>query len=323
MRDLKAQFLVPSHTRPVTGAQEIADLLLIYRDAMQFVHDQTLRYMNQGKTPTEIVQLVKLPPHMEKHDFLQPFYGAVEFSIRAIFNGEMGWFSGRAVDLVPLPPTEKAQELVTLAGGREPLYAFAQNAFEKGKFQWTLELCEHLLLAEDGKEHNHKGIVELKVKALRALAKTQLSSSARNWFLTEAAEGEGLVVQPKRADEDNYFEIVDIRTVFRYMALRLDPYQVQDLDQTVFFVIEDKNATISMHIRNCVCHVRYDQEAIDTETPDFTLRIKSTIVWRDIITNRISGVRALSMGDIKVEGKNIVSGPIALARFTKFFEPKE
>ena len=35
-----------------------------------------------------------LPKHLEKHPFLQEFYGTVEWSVRAIFEHYMGWFSG-------------------------------------------------------------------------------------------------------------------------------------------------------------------------------------------------------------------------------------
>ena len=54
--------------------------------------------------PDEITQVVKLPPHLKEHPFLQEFYGTVEWSSKAIFNQYMGWFSGSATELHPLPP---------------------------------------------------------------------------------------------------------------------------------------------------------------------------------------------------------------------------
>jgi alkyl sulfatase BDS1-like metallo-beta-lactamase superfamily hydrolase len=49
MRRLKPETLVPQHTRPLEGSEEIMETLWAYRDAIQFVHDQTVRYMNKGK----------------------------------------------------------------------------------------------------------------------------------------------------------------------------------------------------------------------------------------------------------------------------------
>ena len=104
------------------------------RDAIQFVHDQTVRLMNKGLTPREIAARVKLPPHLATHPYLIEYYGTVEWSgtgchssarftgtpctVRAVYHGYLGWFSGRAAELHPLPQHEEARRLVRLAGGR-------------------------------------------------------------------------------------------------------------------------------------------------------------------------------------------------------------
>src|SRR5690606_12671130 len=54
MRDLSPEYLVPCHTRPVYGAEAVMDVLTAYRDAIQFVHDQTVRGLNLGKTPDQL-----------------------------------------------------------------------------------------------------------------------------------------------------------------------------------------------------------------------------------------------------------------------------
>lgn len=71
MRGLEADYLVPSHTRPLVGKQIISDTLTAYRDAILFVHDQTVRYMNQGMFIDDIVPRVALPEHLGSHPYLQ------------------------------------------------------------------------------------------------------------------------------------------------------------------------------------------------------------------------------------------------------------
>ena len=44
MLELKAEKLVPQHTRPLEGAETIKEVVTAYRDAIQFVHDQTVRF---------------------------------------------------------------------------------------------------------------------------------------------------------------------------------------------------------------------------------------------------------------------------------------
>ena len=69
--------------------------IYLFRDGIQLVHDQTVRYMNKGLYPDEITRKVHLPPYLAEHPFLQEFYGTVEWSIKAVFANYMGWFSGK------------------------------------------------------------------------------------------------------------------------------------------------------------------------------------------------------------------------------------
>ena len=109
-------------------------IILISVHHCQFVHDQTVRLMNKGLTAREIAARVKLPPHLATHPYLIEYYGTVEWSgtgcrssaqftgtpctVRAVYHGYLGWFSGRPAELHPLPVAEEARLLVELAGGR-------------------------------------------------------------------------------------------------------------------------------------------------------------------------------------------------------------
>ena len=59
-----SQILVPQHTLPVEGQETINDIVTTYRDAIQYVHDQTVRYMNKGLSGLEIANIVKHTPHL-------------------------------------------------------------------------------------------------------------------------------------------------------------------------------------------------------------------------------------------------------------------
>jgi len=77
MRDLNPEVLIPSHTRPIVGSKKIKRILTNYRDAIQFVHDQSVRGINMGMTPDELVEYVVLPPHLRNLPYLQEFYGKI------------------------------------------------------------------------------------------------------------------------------------------------------------------------------------------------------------------------------------------------------
>ena len=84
IRLLNAEHLIPSHSRPISGKENVEKALTDYRDGIQFVHDQTIRYANKGLTPDEIVQKVKLPKHLAESPYLQPFYGSIYRAIKRL-----------------------------------------------------------------------------------------------------------------------------------------------------------------------------------------------------------------------------------------------
>ena len=152
MLDLQPEYLVPQHTRPLEGKDNIVETVTAYRDAIQYVHDQTVRFMNKGLSGQEIAEIVQLPPHLRHHPYLIEYYGTVEWSVRSVFNGYIGWFSGKPADLHPLPLKEEAQEMLTLLGGRAKLENDIRNVVEDGKYQLGLKLTDILANSGDGND---------------------------------------------------------------------------------------------------------------------------------------------------------------------------
>ena len=135
IRDLRPDHLVPCHTRPLHGADRIYKILTDYRDAIQFIHDQSIRGINMGLTPDQMVEYVKLPPHLADKPYLQPFYGTVAWSVRSVFAGNMGWFDGDPANLESLSPKAQARLMADpemLAQVRSPLLTLPTFDYEKG-----------------------------------------------------------------------------------------------------------------------------------------------------------------------------------------------
>ena len=182
MRKLPVQHLVPSHTRPVHGAGPIRQVLTDYRDAIRYVHDQTVRWINAGLTPDEIVERVKLPPHLAGSPFLAEFYGTVRWSARSVFAGNLGWFDGNPSTLDPVPPRERAQRMAELAGGADALRERFRGALQAGQWQWALELSDHLLRLQP----SDREVVDGRVRALTALGEAASNPNARHYYLMSA-----------------------------------------------------------------------------------------------------------------------------------------
>ncbi len=179
-----AEFLVPGHTRPIIGKAAVSEALTDYRDAIRFVFDKTIEGMNKGLTPDQLVDYVELPARFEGKDYLREYYGNVQWAVRAIFDGYLGWFDGNPSNLFPLSPSENARRMATLAGGADALLENARTALASGDAQWAAQLCDNLLALDPSAVEPKL----LKADALEHLAEALLTATGRNYYLSVAQE---------------------------------------------------------------------------------------------------------------------------------------
>lgn len=247
LRTFPAEFMVPSHGRPVIGSDNIQNVLTAYRDAIQFVHDQTIRFMNQGHTPDELVELVALPPHLADHPWLGEFYGTVKHSVRQIYVGYLGWFEGDPWALDPLPPVERAGRYVTQMGGRDSVMEAARSAVSEGDYTWAAEILTYVIRVD----LNDQEARSLKAEALRQFAYTLTNVNWRNWSLTAVAELEG------KTDLSSGFAFTspDVIRAFpsevllRMLTTRIDPTKSSDTRLTLGLRLLDIGEEFSLEIR--------------------------------------------------------------------------
>lgn len=180
----QAAYLLPGHTRPLLGKEEVREVLTHFRDAIRYVLDKTLEGMNEGKDMDTLASEIALPEPYASLPYLGEYYGCVEWTVRAIFTAYAGWFDGNPTRLHPLPPKEHADKTIALMGGPEAVLKAAEEAVRNGEHQWCLELCDLLLSA--GKDVEEAG--EHKRRALIGLADRETSANGRHYYLVCAHE---------------------------------------------------------------------------------------------------------------------------------------
>src|SRR5262245_26901747 len=243
LRRFKAVAMVPSHGVPVIGADSVEEVLRNYRDAIQFVHDQTVRQMNKGLVPDELAQAVKLPPHLASYRaWMQAFFGNVSQTVRGIYQGYLGWFEGDPVGLAPLPKAESARRQVALMGGRDLVLAAALTAFDDGDAQWAAELAT-LLIRIDREDAAARS---LKAAAFRKLGYSEINGVWRSWYLSAARELEGFdFLAFARANFRGSFAAPDLvaalpaKAFVEGLTTRLKAENTLDLTMTVGFRFPD------------------------------------------------------------------------------------
>ncbi len=313
MRGLQAEHLVPSHGRPMSGKDKIEEMLTAYRDAIQYVHDQTIRLLNKGLTPDEIVeQVAHLPVHLANHPWLGEFYGTVKHSVRQIYVGYLGWFEGDPTALDPLPRVTESQRYVELMGGRDTVFKAAKKAFETNEHQWTAELLTHLIRVNKDDLEARK----LKADALRQLAYKTENTNWRNWYITSARELDGSLNKAAGAAvlsslaAPDILQALPVSKFFESMTVRLDPVKSAEAQITMAFRFTDTGKVYAVEVRRGIAQVH---ETVQKKV-DATLVLTTPQLHR-VMARQTTFAQMLQTGEIKAEG-NVAT----LARFNSCFD---
>jgi alkyl sulfatase BDS1-like metallo-beta-lactamase superfamily hydrolase len=292
MRAYDIDYLVPSHTRPVFGKDKIHKTLTIYRDGIQYVYDQTIRYMNKGFTSSEIVEKVHLPENLKNEPFLQEFYGKVSWSVTNIFHGNLGFFDGNPSTLQPLSPTTKAENIISLAGGFDKLMERASFAFSNQEYQWALELSDYLLRIKP----LDKESIEIRYNSLVKLGEAESNPNARHYYLSMAKETKGFEIKSIVKRDLRTIHSIPLGSMFDNLSVNLIPSKCADMKVNVNFYFTDSNEKWSVQLRNSIA----EAQNYHVENADITVTVKST-VWKELLSKNRNGLTTFLAGDLEVE----------------------
>ncbi len=311
MRDLNPEYLVPCHTRPISGAKQIQEILTNYRDAIQYVHDQAIRGMNAGLTPDELAEQIKLPPHLAAAPYLQPFYGKVSWSVRSMFAGNLGWFDGDAATLQPLTRKERARLVARLAGGEKELLRHARDLLREKEFQAALELAGHLIQLNPGNAEAK----DVRVKVLSALGEREENPNARHYYLTEALEiRDGFVSLSKAKPSSGALQAIPLQSFFDLMAVNLDPKASAEVNQVVGMIFPDTREAFTIQVRHGVAEIR-PRLPQDLDRLNLDLMVKAdSKLWKEMLVKIRNPL--VTLARFKYEKGNA----IAFGKFLRLFE---
>ena len=292
MKNFDAEYLFPSHTKPIIGKENIEEILTIYRDAIQYIHDQTIRLMNEGLYPDQIAELIKLPEHIANSPYLYEFYGTVRWSVKSIFNGYLGWFSGNPSELDPLSRKERAIRMSKLAGGDKALLEQLYSAVENEDMQWALELSDHLITLD----YFIDDVKDLRKKALIYEGSRSSNPNKRNYFLTAALElNESFEKNILIERTEELLEQISIDTLFSVLSVRFNPEKTNE-ELTACFNFSS-GISKNIDIRNDVAVVS------DIKQQECNLYIQTDeIEFKKILVGLESPISSLASGKIEIEG---------------------
>ena len=298
MIPLEAEYLVPSHVKPLSGKENIKDVLVSTRDAAQYIYDQTIRGMNQGYTADELSHMIKLPENLDNHPWLTKTRNQISSHVKQIYYGNLGWFEGDPAFLTPISMKEKSQKIVNGFGGINAVVSSVRNSIENGEYEWAAELATYALNSNPDNEQAKL----LKAHALRVLGQQSESFDIRHWSLTEARILEGqITIVPIESFTTSPEQMAElpIGKLLKALPTKLDPQKATGVDLVLGVYYSDIDENYTLHIRNSILAVT---EEIPNN-PDLLLLIDSEI-HKQIVGGHLGILDAIQTGKANFVGNH-------------------
>ena len=297
MRAYNPTYLVSSHGPYLSNKKEVQERLTIYRDAIQYIHDYAIRGANKGKTPDELVEEFVYPQFFKENFDLREQYGKVSWSIRNVYNGYLGFFDGKAVNLEPLSTKDRSKKLFKIIGSKSNLIALINEAIDDNELQWAAELGQIGVINFP----NDFEIKNLYAKSLEELSIEETNPIARNYYLSEAFEIKGEITPDLTFQlTENQVRQIPIETIFEAMPPRLNPEKANNKFIKVGFTMSDTGKKFGIIIRNNIAEIIQD---IPLE-PEIQVTVE-TSTWKGIVLGITDAKQAIASGKLAVSGNYI------------------
>jgi alkyl sulfatase BDS1-like metallo-beta-lactamase superfamily hydrolase len=290
-----------SHHWPTWGRERAGAFLAMQRDMYAYLHDQTLRMMNQGYVGAEIAEMLEMPPALAAAWHTHGYYGSVSHNVKAIYQRYLGWYDGNPAHLWGHPPVEVARRYVAAMGGADVAVQIAQRAYDEGDDRWVVELLNHVLFADE----HHAAARALQADAFERLGFGAENGTWRNAFLAGATELRlGQFGTPAASSARDILSALSVEQVLDSVAIRVDGPKAWDEHLVLSWVVTDLERTYVTELRHGVLTYRVVADPAPGSTT-FSLTRRTLI---GLVTRSIDLGLAVADGSVRVDGDTSVLG---------------
>ena len=294
----QTEIIMAQHHWPKWGKENIDAYLSKQRDAYKYIHDQTLRLMNEGYTMTEVAEMVKLPEELNQEWSLRGYYGSVSHDVKAVYQKYLGWYDSNPANLNPLPPEESAKRYVEFMGGSKAVMKKAKEYYNKGEYRWVAEVMNKVVFAEP----NNQEAKNLQADALEQLGYQSETATWRNEYLMGAYElrnGTPKIPGNLGANSPDTIQSMPINMYLDYMGIRLNAEKAAGKKFSVNWDIPDLKEKYTINLENSV--LAYRKVDSFKEKADVTMSMtKATL--DSIQTGATTVDKEIESGNIKLTG---------------------
>ncbi|WP_392957702.1 alkyl/aryl-sulfatase [Streptomyces sp. LN245] len=236
-----------SHHWPTWGRDDVVRLLTEQRDLYAYMHDQTLRLLNDGLTGPEIAEELRLPPALEKAWHARGYYGSLSHNVKAVYQRYLGWFDGNAAHLWEHPPVELAKRYVEALGGARETVEKARGYRDRGDLRFAATLLNQVVFAEAGDTDAKEELAGV----YERLGHGAENATWRNFYLCSARELRHGTT-PTSVDMGNPEMAMALTTemIIDTLAIRIDGPRAWHDDITIDLVLTDEGSRRRLTLHN-------------------------------------------------------------------------
>ncbi|MDG9924299.1 MULTISPECIES: alkyl sulfatase dimerization domain-containing protein [unclassified Pseudomonas] len=285
-----------SHHWPLWGQPQIVDYLKKQRALYKYIHDQSVRLMNQGLNAEEIAETIKLPPELESFWPGRGVYGTLKFNAKAIYQRYLGWYDANPANLDKLPPQPAAKKYVEYMGGSAAVLEKAKADFTKGEYRWVAEATKHVVFAEP----DNAAAKNLLADSLEQLGYQAESGPWRSMYLQGAFElrnglpqGGGTVTA-----SPDVIRAMTPEMLFDYLAVRLNGERAAGKKLVLNYRFSDLGKDYALTVENGV--LTYEPKLAANADVGLTMN-KTTL--EDIQLGKATLEQKVASGELKFDGR--------------------
>jgi alkyl sulfatase BDS1-like metallo-beta-lactamase superfamily hydrolase len=291
----EAELAVGPHTWPTWGTENIHQQLVYQRDMYRFIHDQALFLANQGKKMDDLGNATFYPRALQENFSTRGYYSSLSQNLRAVYNFYLGYYDSNPATLNRYAPAETSRRYVAEFGGAEAIVAKGRKAFAAGDYRWTVELVNHVVMAEP----QNMDARALQADAFEQLAYQVETAVWRNEYLAAAQElRQG--VKPVRLSTQgpDLLRAMTPEMVFDLLAVRLNHEKADGLNVGINFNFTDSGDKFALELSNSVLN-NTKGRVLKNAQVSLTL---STMAFMRMTVGQVPLPDLLKAGEVKLEG---------------------
>ena len=234
--------------RAWVGHDFINQRITNYRDAIQYVHDQSVYYINRGIKRDELAEKVILPENLANDPWLGEYYGTVAHSVRNIYNGYLGWWEGDATKLARPAVKDMAQDYVDAMGGEANVIKMAQKAVDTENYGWAAEILTHV----NNVDPANMDARNLKAEALREWGYKQTNIYWRGFAVADAGELDGTLDRSVAWDFANpaIVKVLPTTKILATQRVNLNAERAKGQELSINIKVSDTGEIANYTVRN-------------------------------------------------------------------------